>query len=63
MLVHEKTGAEIRVGDTVETFRGESCKVTLLRPTEGQNGRVYVRLPGDSFDSEFFPGVIGAKFV
>lgn len=46
LLVNEKTGAVIKIGDTVTTFRGE--KATLINWTapshEGSTGRVYIKM-------------------
>jgi hypothetical protein len=54
---------EIRPGDTVETFRGETA--TLISATiphkPGSTGRVVVRFEGED-ENEFFPGVIGATW-
>lgn len=73
ILVDEKTGAPIAIGDVVKTFRGEKVRVTGFKaPTHsGSTGRVYVQplelkegfigLPG--FNREYFPSVIGAKIV
>lgn len=73
ILVDEKTGAPIAIGDVVETFRGEKVRVTGFKaPTHsGSTGRVYVQplelkegfvgLPG--FNREYFPSVISAKIV
>jgi len=68
-LVSEKTGAEIVEGAECETFRGERCVLKGGRPPHkpGSTGRVYVAMEGEEgepgFESEYFPGVIGAKWI
>lgn len=63
-LVFEN-GTVARCGMVVETFKGD--KVTLQswsEPTHaGSTGRVYCYSDESSFVSEWFPSVIGAKFV
>ncbi len=61
-LVSTHTGAEIKEGDLVTTFRGEPGVLKTIRPNEGKHGRVYVKLNGSEFSREFYPGVIGAEF-
>lgn len=63
-LVHELSGEEIKVGDTVKTFRGEDAVVTHMRPPQhsASSGKVTVRLVGNKLETEFFPSVIFAKF-
>ncbi len=63
MLVHSRTGAEIKIGDTVKTFGEKACTLTIVRPAEGKSGRVYVRFPGRNNDCGLFPAVIGARFT
>lgn len=63
ILIDIDTGERISVGDNVRTSRGEQCVVTLLRPSEGMNGRVYVRFPGAEWDREYFPSVINGEFT
>lgn len=55
-LYNEKTGDEIKIGDTVNTFRGDTVTVTGW-PKDGRN-KVWVMTPNGT--REFFPSVIGA---
>jgi len=63
-LISKTTGAPLRVGDVVATYRGE--RVTLAgysAPTDpGLTGRVYVQAPGGTV-IEISPVVIDAVFV
>lgn len=63
-LFNSKTGEQLKVGDRVKTFRGESA--TLLGMQEPQHaastGRVFVKIDGTQYESSFFPGVIGAEW-
>lgn len=70
-LFYESTGREVKVGDIAQTFRGEAVVVTDFREphTPSSTGRVYVKFvdketdrPREGFASEYFPGVIGAKW-
>ena len=48
-LVDNKTGRDIRVGDTVRTFRGERAIVKSVQEPHsefGHGGRVYTNLGG-----------------
>ncbi len=68
-LVDAETGEQLRVGSTVKTFRGElgvlrSWKEPYCFEENAYRGaKVYVQLDGGEFQSEFYPSVIGAKFV
>jgi hypothetical protein len=67
-LVDEATGRELKVGETVTTFRGEKMILTGGQPPrhEGSSGRVYLCPPGArrfTNTAEFYPGVINAKWV
>lgn len=58
-LVDEKTGKEIKIGDKVKDFRGETHEIKGYRPGAhaGSTGRVHTSA------GEFYPGVVGAKVV
>lgn len=64
-LVYTDTGAPVRVGDQVQTFRGE--RATLLMITEphkpASTGRVYIQFADGGASREFFPSVIGADWI
>ena len=64
-LVSNKTGAEIKVGDTVTTFRGEPHILMSFDhgTTPSSTGRVYVSYGLDDFRQAFYPSVIDAKIV
>jgi hypothetical protein len=58
----------VSVGDVVDSFRGETYIVVggASPHKVGSTGRVYVRIKGDYEDRgsmEFFPSVIGARWV
>lgn len=56
--VIDKEGNEIKIGDKVTTFRGETGTLTNYDP-----GRVYVKLPSWEYENEWFPGVINCEIV
>jgi hypothetical protein len=64
-LVHEKTLANVCLGDTLETFRGE--KVILKGGTPphkpSSTGRVRVSSDPEHSGSEYYPSVCGLKWV
>lgn len=66
-LVYKKDGHPCRVGDKIKTFRGSTGRLMSWRSpqTAASSGRVYVMLDERPRDTrnEFFPGVIGARFV
>jgi hypothetical protein len=66
-LVYEKDGHPARVGDMVITFRGDKGRLMGFKEpqTINSSGRVTICLDGQPKDSriEFFPTVIGARFV
>ena len=55
--------APVKVGDEVESSRGDTYTVTGGNPPAhaGSSGRVFVEADGRS--AEYFPSVIGAKWV
>jgi hypothetical protein len=55
-----RTGAELKVGDTVVSFGGTPMKLTQIDSTRN---RVRAIGPEDDGDFESFPGVFWAKFV
>jgi len=61
-LIHSKTGRVFSEGETVQTMRGETGTLETIRPDEGRNGKVYVRIAGKSFTQCFYPSVIGCEF-
>lgn len=58
-LVREDTFADVSLGETVETFRGEKVTLKGGRPPHkiGSTGRIYVD------GHEYFPSVCGLKWV
>ena len=67
-LVYEKNPAfEVKVGDHAMTFRGDQVVVRGIVPPHkpSSTGRVLVHFAkeGPARICEYFPGVIGAKWV
>ena len=64
-LVDQKTGHEVKIGDTVTSFRGEVLYLTNLEEPRhsSSTGRVGVKKPGSNTVFYFFPTVIGCVFV
>lgn len=64
-MVLEIEGIVAVKGMPVATNRGEIGILTGWREPHkpSSSGRVHVQLEGNSYQSEFFPGVIGGKFV
>ena len=60
-LINEQ-GIEVKVGDTVTSFRGEKNVVTGWRKPHhaGSTGCVFVKI--GTCDSEYFPSVYGLKW-
>lgn len=54
-----KAGDEVKLGDCLLTFRGESAKVTRLQEPrhEGSTGRIYSDI------GAFFPSIFNCKWV
>jgi hypothetical protein len=63
-LIDNKTGAEIKSGDKVTTFRGETYELRDFAPPKhsASTGRIYLA-DDDGNISEFYPGVIDAKII
>jgi len=64
-LVNKDTGAEVKVGDTVTSFRGEKAIVKYLEPPHkpSASGRVYVTQEGMTGQQGFYASVFGLKYV
>ena len=65
-LINEKTGQEIKAGDTVQRFRGTDYRlISFTEPHKpSSTGRVYVEpVSGEGNARELFPSVVGAKIV
>ncbi len=64
-LVYESSGREVQVNDEVDMPNGLTVTVKdIQKPAHGgSTGRVYVRAPGASFNSGYYPSVIGAKWI
>lgn len=61
-LINQKTNAEIKIGDTVTSFRNEEYVLVDFTPPkhEASTGRVTVA-DDDGKTAEFYPGVIYAR--
>ena len=66
-LVYESNYQPVLVGDITKTFRGDLVKVLgICEPySPASTGRVIVQFVSDHPDNgrEFYPGVIGAKWI
>ena len=64
-LINTKTGEPAPAyGTEVTDFRGDPCILVDATPPhkEGSSGRVHVRFP-EGGEAEFFPSVVGLKWV
>jgi len=63
-LVYEKTGAEVKVGDIVETSRGQKVRVDFFREPHkpASSGKVVVK-GADGSAREYYVSVIGAEWI
>lgn len=61
----ELKGKEVHVGDKARTFRGEPCVVTYFRlpHKSSSSGKVTVCFGNEDIGSEYYVGVIGAKWI
>lgn len=62
-LIYEKTGQEVKVGDKVETFRGETVEVSFFRPPHKPSSEGHVSVKRDGGTREFYVSVIGAEWI
>ena len=65
-LVYKATGKEVKVGDVVETSRGEQCTVKyFVKPYKpSSEGKVTVQFGEDKFNCmEYYVSVIGAEWI
>jgi len=56
-LMDTKTGKEVKIGDTVTDFRGDTGILTDVSPLTGMQGHIYMD------GCRYYPSVIGCKFV
>jgi hypothetical protein len=65
ILVWAKSHLPVQVGDVCSTGKGDIVTVTGGRAphTEASTGRVHVRLDGNGVTNEYFPNVVGAKWI
>ena len=64
-LVYTDTGAPVKLGDQVQTFRGERAIVLgIAEPHKpASTGRVFIQFEDSKASREFFPSVIGADWI
>lgn len=62
-LVYESTGEDVKAGDRTETFRGEPCTVKYIVEPHKSASTGRVCLEFSDWKHEYFPGVIGAKWI
>lgn len=69
ILINEKTGVEVKIGDKITNFRGETYFLTgMAAPPRdsGSTGRVFVNTSMEdnaSTSRAFYPSVFDLKFV
>lgn len=63
-LIYANSNREVQVGDTVNTFRGQQCKVQgYVRPHNSTStGLVYV-VENDGRVGGYYPSVINAVWI
>lgn len=63
-LVDQKTGEEIKVGDTRQTSKDEEVVVTYLQPPHksSSQGKVNVKFVGQEWTSQFYASVVGGRY-
>jgi len=62
--IYDKNGNEVRIGDTVYSFRGEEYILSGIDrlPYPGKSGKVYVKKPGEMYGQTFYANVFGLTF-
>ena len=62
-LINSTTNREVKIGDTVTSFRGEKYEVRSwsIPHNEGSTGRMYVR--EGKLEGSYYPSVFNCKFV
>lgn len=64
-LIYSDTKQPARLGDQVQTFRGERAILLGIQEPHkpSSTGRVYIEFNGSGCAREFFPSVIGAEWI
>jgi hypothetical protein len=64
-LVHDDTGLEVEVGETVTDFRGEKARVVSIeRPHHaGSTGRIYVQPLFAEWTQGYYPSVFNCTWI
>ena len=64
-LVYKVGGHEVKVGDRVNTGRGEVVEVKHYREPHkpSSEGKVYVKSVEDGWGQEYYVSVIGAEWI
>ena len=62
-LINSTTNREVKIGDTVTSFRGEKYEVHSwsIPHNEGSTGRMYVKQ--GKLEGSYYPSVFNCKFV
>ena len=65
-LINQETRAEIKPGDKLDSFRGETWIVSdpVGHPPkhEGSSGGIYVKQEGEDMSMHYYPSVFGCKW-
>jgi hypothetical protein len=58
-------GDEVKEGDSYTDRDGDVGTITYFRPPHkpSSSGKISVRKPGAQWDSEYYVGVVGAKWI
>lgn len=63
-LIYTKTGGPVQLGDVVQ-LDGEMHTIVSFRPPHkpSSSGKITLKAQGAQYESEYFVGIIGAKWV
>lgn len=64
-LINEETGIEVKTGDTLTDFRGETAIFKSFEEPHkpSSTGKVYSKREGSEYSSQNYPSVFGLKIV
>ncbi len=64
-LINIRTKEEIKIGDRVQTGKGQFATLLSFTPPHkpASTGRVYIEEEENGWKHEYFPSIFGAKFI